>query len=67
MKIKYVSDEKSFKDNTVFTFLLIWVIQAIHSNIWSMKLKCVTSKQSVVTSYLEWKLVTLEMAIAYLS
>ena len=52
---------------TVFTFLLILVVQAIHSNIWSMKLKCVTSKQSVVTSYLDWKLVALEMAIAYLS
>ena len=31
-----------------------------------MKLKCVTSKQSEVTSYLEWKLASLEMAIAYL-
>ena len=53
--------------NTDFTFLLIRSIQAIQSNILSMKLKCVTSKQSVVTSYLEWKLATLEMAIAYLS
>ena len=31
-----------------------------------MKLKCGTSKQSVVKSYLAWKLATLEMAILFM-